>query len=125
EAVGGVVVGRDGLGVAVDHDRLDADVGEGEGRVTAAVVELDALTDAVGTAAEDNGLPGARGFGLADRDLAERAGLIGRVHVGGGRGELGGAGVDPLEDRADLEAATGGAHGLFGGAGQGRQAGVG
>ena len=56
QPVGGVVVGRDGLGVAVDHDRLDADVGEGEGRVAAAVVELDPLPDPVRTAAQDDGL---------------------------------------------------------------------
>ena len=47
EAVGGVVVGGDRLGVAVDHDRLDADLVQREGRVAAAVVELDALADAV------------------------------------------------------------------------------
>src|SRR5690606_8737970 len=93
QAVGGVVVGRDRLGVAVDHDRLDADVGKGEGGVAAAVVELDALTDAVGAAAEDHGLPAVGGLGLAGRDLAQGAGLIGRIHIGGGGGELGGAGV--------------------------------
>ena len=53
EAVGGVVVGRDGFGVAVDHDGLVAGVAEGEGGVAAAIVELDALADAVGAAAED------------------------------------------------------------------------
>src|SRR5690606_40190421 len=56
EAVGGVVVGGDRLRVAVDHDRLVAGVGKREGGVTAAVVELDALADAVGPAAEDDDL---------------------------------------------------------------------
>ena len=56
EAVGGVVVGGDGLGVAVDHDRLVAGLGEREAGVAAAVVELDALADAVGAAAEDDDL---------------------------------------------------------------------
>ncbi|MNV06527.1 hypothetical protein D3C71_969090 [compost metagenome] len=125
EAVGGVVVGRDGLGVAVDHDRLDADVGEGEGRVAAAVVELDALADAVGTAAEDDGLLLVRRRGFALGDLAQGAGLIGRIHIGGGRGELGGAGVDALEHRAHAEGATGLAHGDLGRAGQVGQTGVG
>src|SRR5207245_1603513 len=47
EAIGGVVIGRHGLGVAVDHDRLHAKVPERERGVDAAVVELDPLTDAV------------------------------------------------------------------------------
>ena len=54
EPVGGVVVGRDGLGVAVDHDRLVAGLAQRERGVHAGVVELDALADAVGTAAEDD-----------------------------------------------------------------------
>ena len=56
EAVGGVVVGGDRLGVAVDHDGLVAGLGQGEAGVAAAVVELDALADAVGAAAEDDDL---------------------------------------------------------------------
>ncbi len=54
EAVGGVVVGRDGLGVAVDHHRLEARVAQREARVHAAVVELDALADAVRPRPEDD-----------------------------------------------------------------------
>jgi hypothetical protein len=56
ELVGGVEVGRDRLRVAVHHDRLEARVAQGEGRVHAAVVELDALSDAVGPAAEHHDL---------------------------------------------------------------------
>ena len=56
ELVGDVVVGGDGLRVAVDHDRLEARVAQREGRVHAAVVELDPLPDAVGTAAEHHHL---------------------------------------------------------------------
>ena len=56
EAVGRVVVGRHRLGVAVDHDRLEAGVAQGEAGVDAAVVELDALADAVGPGAEDHDL---------------------------------------------------------------------
>ena len=47
QAVGRVVVGRHGLRVAVDHHRLEAGVAQGEAGVDAAVVELDALADAV------------------------------------------------------------------------------
>ena len=56
ELVRGVVVGRDGLRVAVDHDRLVALVAQGEGGVDAAVVELDPLADAVRPAAEHHHL---------------------------------------------------------------------
>ena len=54
EPVRGVVVGRHRLRVAVDHDGLKAGRREREAGVAAAVVELDALADAVGTAAEDD-----------------------------------------------------------------------
>jgi hypothetical protein len=56
EPVGGVVVGRHGLRVAVDHDRLVARVLQREGGMAAAIVELDALADPVGAAAEDDDL---------------------------------------------------------------------
>ena len=62
QAVRRVVVGRDRLGVAVDHDRLEAGLGERVAGVDAAVVELDALADPVGPAAED------RDFGLVRPD---------------------------------------------------------
>ena len=68
QPVGGVVVGRDGLGVAVDHDRLDARLGEPEHGVHAAVVELDPLADPVRSAAQDDHLAP-----LARRRLAFRA----------------------------------------------------
>ncbi len=60
EPVGGVVVGRDGLRVAVDHDGLVAGILEREAGVAAAIVELDALADAVRAAAEDDDLLGGR-----------------------------------------------------------------
>ena len=60
EPVAGVVVRRDGLGVAVHHDRLDARLAQREGRVHAAVVELDALPDPVRPAAEDHDLAARR-----------------------------------------------------------------
>ena len=54
QAVGGVVVGGDRLRVAVDHHRVAAGRADGHRRVDAAVVELDALADAVGSGAEDH-----------------------------------------------------------------------
>ena len=101
EAVAGVVVGGDGLGIAVDHDGLVAVLAQGEGGVAAAVVELDSLPDAVGTAAEDDDLL-ARG----------RCGLVlfvvAAIEVGRVAFELGGAGVHQFEDGLDAELARGG-----------------
>ena len=50
QAVGGVVVGRDRLRVAVDHHRVAPGLAHGHRGVHAAVVELDALADAVRSA---------------------------------------------------------------------------
>ena len=103
EAVAGVVVGRDRLGVAVDHHGLEAGLGERERRVDAGVVELDALADAVRPAAEDEHLAAAR-----RRDLGLL--VVGAVVVGRLGGELGRAGVDRLVDRPDAELPAPGPH---------------
>jgi len=75
ELVRGVVVRGHGLRVAVDHDGLQTLFPQGEGRVHAAVVELDALADPVGTSAQDHDLAAVR-----DGDLVRR--VVGRVVVG-------------------------------------------
>ena len=69
QPVAGVVVGRDGLRIAVDHDRLEAEILQREGRMAAAVIELDSLPDAVGPAAQDHDFlaRAGRGFALAIR----------------------------------------------------------
>ena len=95
EPVGGVVVGRDGLRVAVDHHGLVAELAEALRRVDAAVVELDPLADPVRAGAEDH-------------DRATRAVLLlgrlfvgfapGRVEVVGGGLDLAGAGIDARYD---------------------------
>ncbi len=84
----------------------------------AAVVELDALADAVRTAAQNHDL-----VAIARRRFALV--LVGRVQVGGAGGELGGAGVHALVHRAHLVGAAQRAHGGFVGAGQLGQAGIG
>jgi hypothetical protein len=56
QPVAGVVIGRHGLGVAVDHDGLVTVFAQGQRRVHAAVVELDALADAVRPAAQHHDL---------------------------------------------------------------------
>ena len=87
-----VVVGRDRLRIAVDHHRLVALVAEREGGVTTAIVELDALADAVRSAAEDHDLRARRRVGLA-------FGLERAVDVRRERLELRRAGVDALVGR--------------------------
>src|SRR5690606_22352084 len=62
----------------------------------------DALADAVGPAAEDDDLLAVGDLRLVGGGAGEGR-LVGGVHVGGGGGELGGAGVDALEDRVDAE----------------------
>ena len=92
EAVAGVVVGRDGLGIAVDHDRLVAVVAQRERCVAAAVVELNSLPDAVGPAAENDDflLVGRRRFVFV---------FVGRVEIRREALEFRGAGVHALVDR--------------------------
>ena len=116
QAVGGVVVGRDGLGVAVDHDGLKAAGGQRVARMHAAVVELDTLANAVGASAQDHGLGLARRRGLvggnALLDIRARAVdvLVGLVVVLRGARELGGAGVDRLHAGNHAQALAVGAH---------------
>ncbi len=117
EAVGGVVVGGDGLGVAVDHDGLVAQVAQGPAGLDAAGVELDALADAVGAAAEDHGLgaPGGRGVAAA---------LVVGVEIGCGGGELAGAGVHLVVAGAQRPLLAAGADVALPGAAQAGEGGV-
>ena len=104
ELVGGVVVGGHGLRVAVDHDGLVADFLQRERGVYAAIVELDALADAVRAATEDHDL----------LLVAVRSSLAlqtpGRIHVWRERGELCGARVDARVNRPYVELRTPSAH---------------
>ena len=92
QAVAGVVVGRDRLRVAVDHDRLVVVFLERECRMAAAVIELDSLPDAVGAAAQDDD------FALLRRRRFVFL-VVGRVEIGSHALEFGRAGVDEFEDR--------------------------
>ncbi len=56
EPVGGVVIGRHRLGIAVDHDGFIARFRQREAGMAAAIIELDALADAVRPAAKDDDL---------------------------------------------------------------------
>src|SRR5581483_499083 len=100
EAVARVVVGRHGLGVAVDHHRLESLRAEAARGVDAAVVELDSLADPVRAAAEDDdAAPRLRRLLVA---LAAR-----RVEVARRGRDLPGARVDTSE----RDAPGGGRHG--------------
>src|SRR5262245_60121024 len=70
--------------------------------MTAAIVELDALADAVRPPAENDDLLRLCRPRLARRDARERR-LVSRIHIGRGRGELGRAGIDALIDRVHVE----------------------
>ena len=113
EPVGGFGIGRDRLGVAVDHDRLEPEVAQCEGRVTTAIVEFDPLPDAVGAAAKNDHLAPVGDFGLV-LGLAEQRRLVGRVKVRGRGVEFGGAAVDALEHGGYAKLEPRGAD-LFGG----------
>lgn len=101
KTVGGVIVRRDGLRVAVHHDGLVTHSGEFECRVDTGVVELDPLANAVGPRTQDEHLLLLRlGCHLG---LGGGVQLIGGVVVGGLGLELSGAGIHRLEDRADAQ----------------------
>ena len=110
EAIAGVVVGGHRLGVGVDHDGLVAVLLQRKGGVAAAVVELNALADAVGAAAQDHhlGPVGGQHLGFV---------FVGGVVVGGKGLKLGGAGVYGFVDGDNAQALAVLAHGVFVGAG--------
>ncbi len=113
-----------GLRVAVDHDGLDAGLGEAVGGMDATIVELDPLADPVGPAAEDDDFVAIARVGLAF-GRAQPIALVARVHVRGQRGKLGGAGVDALIDRVHPEAMPQRGGLLLADAGEAREAGIG
>ena len=96
QTVGGVIVGRHGFRVTVDHDGLVTVFAQRQRGVYAAVVKFDTLADTVRAAAEDHDFIAVNG----------RVGLtlffISGVHVGGIGGEFGGAGVHALVDRMQV-----------------------
>ncbi len=107
EPVAGVVVGRDRLGVAVDHDGLIPGLGQREAGVNTAIVELDALTNPVRARPQDDDA----GLGTGT-DLVFV--LIGRVVVWRRGFELGGTRVDGLEGRRHTRRGAGATDVSFG-----------
>src|SRR5208283_2041406 len=91
EAVAGVVIGRDRLRIAVDHDGFVAILAQSVGGVAAAVIKFDSLPDAVGAGAENDDLLLRCGRGLIFF-------FVGGVEIGRVAFELGRAGIDSLVD---------------------------
>ena len=116
QAVGRVVVGRNGLGIAVDHDGLKAAGRQRVARVHAAVIELDTLSNAVGAGAQDHrlGLVRRRGLVGSHALLGIRARavdvLVRLVVVLRGARELRSAGIDRLHAGNHAQALAVGAH---------------
>ena len=110
EAVRGVVVGRDGLGVRVDHDDFESAPAQRERRMAAAPVELYSLSDAVRPAAEDHYLPLAAAVSGGLSGVSGRIRGVAAVVVRRGGLELAGAGVHFREDGANAERDAAPAH---------------
>ena len=96
ELVGGVIVGRDGLRIAVDHDRLVPFFGEAHHAMDAAVVKLNPLSDAVRSTTQDDDFLAVRSDGFVFR-------LVRGIMIGSFSLELRTAGVDRLVDGEDTE----------------------
>ena len=99
EPVARVIVRRDRLWIRVYHDGLESVLLEREGGMNAAIVEFNALPDAVRPAAQNHHLA----MLLPWPDLVLAA-IVSGIVIGGDRFELGRAGVHVLEDRDDPRA---------------------
>ena len=94
ELVRSVVIRADSLRVAIDHDGLITVFFERKGGMHAAVIELDALADAIGPAAENHDF-------LALRRLRLIFAFVSRIEIRGKRFELGAAGIHRTKYRLD------------------------
>ena len=65
ETVGSVVVGGNRLRIAIDHNRFKVRLGQRQGGMNTAVVELDSLSDPVRAAAKDDDFVARRRSRLA------------------------------------------------------------
>ncbi len=106
QLVGDIEIGRDRLGIRVDHDRLEAALAQRQRGAHAAVVELHPLPDPIRSAAQDHD---------ARRAAARRLALlvVAAVEVGRARRELAGAGVDHLVHGTNVELPAARAHGAL------------
>ena len=91
QAIGAVEIGGHGFGVAIDHDAGVALLADRHGGVDAAIVEFDALANAVGSAAEDDDAA------LGCINLQFAFVVVAGVHIGAAGGEFTSAAVDVFE----------------------------
>ena len=113
EQIAGVKVGTDRLWIGVDHHAFEAHLVCGECCLAAAIIELNALTDTVGSAAEDDhlGSSGDARFIFSDALSIYKVRLfVGAVVVRRGGFELCGASVDEFEDGLHAHGFTSGTH---------------
>src|SRR6185312_10587717 len=89
--VGNVEIGRNGLGITVDHDRLITAFLDGQQTMHTAVVEFDALPDPVWPRSKDYDLRLLADLALVGMSSFESAVKIGRFCL-----EFGGAGIHHL-----------------------------
>jgi len=97
KSVAGVVVRRNRFRITVHHDRFEAGVPKREDRMNTAIIEFDALTDSVRSAAEDDDLAS---IGWPRLTLV----FVGRIEVRRMRLEFRAASVDSLVDGMDAQA---------------------
>ena len=93
QLVGNVEIGGHSLGITVHHDGLEPAFLDGQQSMHAAVIELDALPDAVGARAEHDDLLFVAAFALVGAAFFESGIEIGSLGL-----ELRGAGVDHFKD---------------------------
>src|SRR6202012_1532446 len=79
QPIGCVIVGADGLRVAVDHDGLEPGFLQGISRVDATIVEFDALPDAIWAATQNDYLLPVGWVGLTYRGAVTT--FESRIHI--------------------------------------------
>ena len=110
--VAGVVIGRNGFGIGIDHDGFKAVLLERERGVDAAVIKFDPLADAIRPAAENHHFLLRGVFDLVV------AAVVGRIIIRRVSLELGGAGVHEPVAGHEAEFFPQRADFVLGGAGQ-------
>lgn len=94
ESIGLVVIGRNRLGVVVDHDRLEAQLSQRSDSSHRTPIELDRRTNSVHTRTKNHDTV------VLERDVV-LGGVVGGVEVVGERGELGSDRIDLLDERSN------------------------
>src|SRR5205807_5803378 len=104
--VASVVIGRNRFRIGIYHDGFETELAQSEGGVDAAIIEFDALADAVGTATENHDFAFTAFAALI---LASVGGII----IRGISFEFGRAGIDQAIGRGDVLRDSLRANGLF------------